>query len=692
MIPRALAAILLAGAPPTPAAAPPNLLLITIDTLRADRLGAYGYAKAETPALDGLARAGVLVEDATVQAPQTRPSHASILTGLYPYEHGLRDNFSPPLRPGVETLATVLQAKGYDTAAFLGGAPVAAASGLNRGFAVYDDHFPGAGAGLDTLGERRAAAVVDSALAWLARPRTRPFFVWVHLYDPHAPYEPPAPYAQRHPGRPYDGEVAYADAQVGRLLQRLAAAGLRERTLVAATSDHGESLGEHGEEEHLVLVYDATLRVPLVLSWPGTLPAAARVSGQFRSVDLMPTLLGLLGVAPPRTSGVSRAEEVRKGGRLAANESYAESLYGQIHFGWAPLRAIRAEGFKYVEAPRAELYDLVRDPGETRNLIDDRGSVAARMRERLLTFDRGGGTPAAAAPPPDTATLERLAALGYVSSGPAARTAATGADPKDKVRAHEAFHRDSREAVRRFKAGDLDGALPILERLARGDSASFEVDYFLGKALLRKRRFAEAATAFEEAAALFPRFAATWVDLAEAHRRQGRLAAAGASVARGLALFPEGAALHEADGLVKQQAGDLAGARAALEKARTLDPGAGRARLALSAIYRDQGDLPRAVAELQEAVRREPRFADAWNALGTLLAATGQTAGAEAAFRAVLAATPDDPDALWNLAELLIKGGRNAEAVPLLEHLQRVVPGSTEVKNALREATAAGKR
>src|SRR5262245_26979717 len=230
-------------------AAAPNLLLVTIDTLRADHLRCYGDAAIETPSMDRLAREGVLLEDAVVQVPQTRPSHASIMTGRYPYEHGVRDNFSQPPRADLPTLATLLKASGFDTAAFIGGFPLTRDAGLNRGFDVYDDHLAGGPEGSgQALAERRASRVVDSALAWLGRPRARRFFAWVHLYDPHAPYRPPAPFDKTYSSRPYDGEIAYADQQLGRLLEALDRDGRARNTIVLVTSDHGEGLGEHGED------------------------------------------------------------------------------------------------------------------------------------------------------------------------------------------------------------------------------------------------------------------------------------------------------------------------------------------------------------------------------------------------------------------------------------------------------------
>src|SRR5438093_11208 len=443
-----LGLLLLLGA----AASRPDVLLITIDTLRADHVGAYGYAAAQTPALDRLAREGVLLEEAVAQVPQTRPSHASLFTGRYPFEHGIRDNISAPLPSKIPTLATLLGRAGYETAAFIGAYPVARPSGLDQGFDTFDDPFSdpphptlspkGKRVHTEPRSERRASEVVDHALAWLAKPRDKPFFLWVHLYDPHAPYEPPSPYRQRFARRPYDGEVAYADAEVSRLLAWLDRSRRRANTLVVATSDHGEGLGDHGESEHMLLGYDSTLRVPMLISWPGRLPAGARIAGQFRSVDLLPSLLELLALPAASTSGVSRAADLRSGARIPEGESYAESLYGSLHFGYAPLRALRGHGWKYIDAPRAELYRVADDAGETKNLLAAQGQVAGGMRARLRGYEAAVTRPT---PSPDAPAdaAEKLAALGYLGGGFFAGTP-SGADPKDHLAELEANERQPR--------------------------------------------------------------------------------------------------------------------------------------------------------------------------------------------------------------------------------------------------------
>jgi arylsulfatase A-like enzyme/parvulin-like peptidyl-prolyl isomerase len=663
---------------------PGNLLLVTIDTLRADHVGAYGDPKAQTAALDRLAREGVLVEEAVAHVPQTRPSHASILTGRYPYEHGLRDNAAGPLAPGMPTLATVLKAAGYDTAAFIGAYPVSRSSGLDRGFELYDDPFETA---VDGRTERRAQEVVDRALGWLRRARGRPFLAWVHLFDPHAPYTPPQPFAGRFAGRLYDGEVAYADSQVERLLAWLDSSGLRRNTLVVVTSDHGEGLGEHGEEEHGLLVYDSTLRVPLVLSWAGHLPAGARTRGQFRSVDLLPTLLELLGVPAIRTSGTSRAEVLAHGSRIPDNESYAESLYGAVHFGWARLRALRSQGWKYIEAPRPELYRLLEDPGETRNVLELRGQVASGMRESLGRYGGGAGDAAAAAPV-DQGALERLAALGYVGGGAGIPIKVTGQDPKDGVREFERARRTMREALRLFKQNDFDRALPLLEQLSRGPTGSFNVEFYLGRALLEKGRANEALPHLQRAMEAAPKATSTAFYLAQAQLASGLESEAATTVARGLEKTPDNPDLLEVKGRLLLRKDDLPGAHAALEKARTLDPGNARVRAELSEAFRRLGDPARAEVEAAEAERLDPRSPEPHVMRGLALAALDREGEAAEALRAALKLAPDHPEALYYLAAVELNAGHAAAARGLLRKLLAVAPRYPGADEALRLANA----
>jgi choline-sulfatase len=690
MLAGALALVAAAGAP--------NVVLVTIDTLRADRVGVYGHAAAHTPTLDRLAGEGVLLEDAVVQVPQTRPSHASIFTGLLPYEHGIRDNYSHALAAGTPTMASLLRAAGWATAGFVGAYPVSRPSGLDRGFSVFDDPF----SSLDVTTreaptERRAGEVVDHALAWLRKPRGKPFFAWVHLYDPHAPYEAPPPWGERFAKSPYDGEVAYADAELGRLVAWLDGAGLRSRTLVVVTSDHGEGLGEHGEDEHMFFVYDSTLHVPLVLSWPGRLPPGIRVGGQFRSVDLLPTLLELLGVPAPPTSGVSRAAVLRSGGRIPRSESYAETLYSQLHFGYAPLRALRGDGWKYIGAPHPELYHLADDPGETRNLIDERASVAAAMRKALRACDRGASSPPEL-PEVDPAVAERLAALGYVDGEAVPAGAGSGIDPKDRIAELQAYQRDTRRGIDLYRRRSFAEAARVLDRLARGPIPSFNVEFYLGRSLLEERRFAEAIPHLRRAVEMAPSrrslsglaAAPVYARLVEAYAGAGQMGTAMKTLDEALEASPANAELLRARGTLLLRQGDLAGARAALEKARGVDASEPRLHVELSNVYRNLGDLARARDEAREALRLDPDSPDAHVAHGLVLGALGREPEAGRAFREALRRAPDHPDALFYLGSVELRAGHAKEALPLLERLVEKAPDYPGARDTLALARKLG--
>jgi Flp pilus assembly protein TadD len=512
----------------------------------------------------------------------------------------------------------------------------------------------------------------------------------VHLFDPHAPYEPPEPYRKRHAASPYDGEVAYADAQLGRLLARLDESGAGERTLVVVTSDHGEGLGEHGEDEHMLFVYDSTLKVPLVLSWPGRLPAGARVRGQFRSVDLLATLLDLVEVPAPPTSGASRAPALQTGGRIPTNESYAESLYAQLHFGYAPLRALRGDGWKLIDVPRPELYRLSEDPQEKRNLIDQRASVASAMRASLRRFDREQDS-VPEMPEVDEAAAERLAALGYVGGGPASGGSASGVDLKDRIAEVQRYTRDMREGLRLYREGQFAAAARLLRRVSETSPPSFNVQYYLGRSLLDARRYAEAIPYLRKAAEMAPTrrtlsglaAAPIYAYLVEAYAGAGQTSTALQTLDTALAVAPTNAELLRAKGSLLLRQGDLGGARAALEKARSANAREGRLHVELSNVYRNLGELAPAEREAREAVRLEPKSPEAHVALGLAAGALGREAEAGRSFREALRLSSDHPDALFYLGAVELRAGRVAAATPLLERLVAKAPDYPQARETL---------
>lgn len=413
------------------------MVVVTVDTLRPDHLGAYGYSKIETPSLDAIAKRGVLFENAVAQTPLKPPSHASIFTGQNPNVHNVRNTGGFVLQSSAHPLARILQEQGWDTGAFVGSAVLKKLFGFANGFAVYDDEMPRPGNRQDFREdpERRASAVVDRAVAWLdGRSSAKPFFLWVHVYDPHIPYNPPAEFAQKYKGRPYDGEIAYTDQQLGRLFEAVAKKSPAEKTIIAVLSDHGESLGEHEEQTHGVFIYDSTLRIAFLMAGPG-IPAGVKVKQQARSIDFLPTLLDLVGASSPgNIQGVSLVPFF-SGKNAATDISYAESLYPKMNMNWSELRAIRTNRWKYIRAPRPELYDLQADPSELRNVIKEHGPEAQRFEAQLSNVLGVNGTEKVSTAMVDERVMDQLKTLGYLSSsgGRSYELTGKGIDPKDRT-------------------------------------------------------------------------------------------------------------------------------------------------------------------------------------------------------------------------------------------------------------------
>src|SRR6476659_8090698 len=365
-----------------------NLVIVTLDTTRADRIGAYGSHEVETPTIDRLASEGVLFEQAVSAAPLTLPAHSSLFTGRFPPEHGVRDNGGFFLGPEQLTLAEVLKARGYRTGGFVGAYVLDSKWGLNQGFDTYVDDFDLSKTRGVSLGaiQRPGNEVVDKALPWIQQSAATPFFAWIHLYDAHSPYRPPEPFASRYRGHPYNGEIAFADSQVGRIVAQLQSSGLFDRTVVVVMGDHGESLGDHGESAHGFFIYESVTHVPLVIRAPFSLTANRRVADPVRSVDVMPTVLDLLGVPQPGAiSGVSLVSLMTGAKRELGLDTYSEAMYPLHHYGWSDLRALRSGRYKVIDSPRPELYDLDRDPQEATNIFAERQALGDRMIAQLRT-------------------------------------------------------------------------------------------------------------------------------------------------------------------------------------------------------------------------------------------------------------------------------------------------------------------
>jgi choline-sulfatase len=633
-----------------------NLLLVTLDTVRADHLGCYGYAAAETPTLDRLAAEGVRFAHASSPVPLTLPSHTTLLTGLLPPHHGARNNGVRGLTAETPTLATLLAGAGYRTAAFVAAFVLDHRFGLERGFQVYDDEIERpANASWLLEAERPGDQVVDRALAWLERDDPRPFFLWVHLYDAHAPYNPPSPYRERHPDQPYDGAIAFADAQVGRLLASLGQRGLAAGTVVAVVADHGESLGEHGELTHGLLLYEPALAVPLLLRAPGLRPHA--VATPVSTVDLAPTLAGLLGrrfaggaagAATRELDGRDLSATLLAGREPAPGEIYAETRYPEV-FGWSPLYALRRRGLKFIAAPHPELYDLGADPAEARNLAGQGAATASGFAARLAAIAANAPStrPAAA---PDQETRQRLASLGYVAAAPVpgagrfeGAAATTGLlDPQHSVALFQRFQ----QAHAALQAGRTETALAELVPLVAADPGNPVFRTRLAQTLAESGQTERAITLYRDVAKLTSRDSEAWYNLAGALREGGRLAEA----------------------------------RSAIAKAIALDPGRPEAHNTLGIVCLAEGKPEQARQEFARAIVADPRNAHAWNNQGNVLRALGRTAEAEQSYRRAAAVAPHYADPWNGLGTLEVDRDHPAAALPYFERAIALAPGNSEAR------------
>jgi arylsulfatase A-like enzyme/Flp pilus assembly protein TadD len=675
-----------------PVGSGPNVLLVTIDTLRADHVGVYGAAYAATPNLDRLGAEGVRFETAIASSPLTLPSHASILTGRYPPGVGVRHNGVYRLAESAESVAERLRAAGYDTGAFVSAFVLAARFGLAQGFDHYDAdtslEYSGPGGYL----ERRADAVTDRAISWLASAE-RPFFLWIHYYDPHARYRPPPPFTERFAERPYDGEVAYVDAEFGRLLKGLRDSGELDRTFVIATSDHGESLGEHGEPDHGYTLYDAVLRVPLLLRGPG-LPSGKVVGELVRGVDIAPTLLALLDLEPLSQSDGVSLEPLWRDAGTPPGPAYAETLAPELELGWSPLYAVRTPRFHYVRAPRPELYEVSSDPRQRRNLLEHDPQRAKQIADELdaqidailaqAVEEQSGAL--------DPETRERLNALGYAL--PAQPPPRTGLDPKDGLRllgdfwaANEAYARkdfsEARELLDRvlermpessrahallaflhLHTGDPGQALPHMEAAADLAPRSAYYRALVGEIQQELGNAQAARAAFHAAAALDPSEPLAQIGLMGEQARQGNLAAAELHARTALAGASRDATVRLKIGKVWAGVGVHARALEAFQDAVRLDPDSEYARMQLCIALARMG---RAEASRKHRAQAGEMARDPWlvSRLGLAHARGGNLESAEAVLRELLQAHPDYRPARRGLARVLRASGRAEEAESL---------------------------
>jgi arylsulfatase A-like enzyme/Flp pilus assembly protein TadD len=656
-----------------------SVLLVSIDTLRADVLGCYGRADAGTPWIDRLAAGGVRFETARAHNVVTLPSHANLLSGRLPTAHGVHDNSGFRFPPETPTLAAILRDAGWRTGAFVSAFVLDSRFGLDRGFEVYDDRLGGGGTSASfAVPERPATRTVAAARLWIDSMAGQRWFAFVHLYEPHFPYAPPEPFASRFAGRLYQGEVAAADTALGSLLAPILAAK-NGRVLVVLTSDHGESLDEHGEATHGIFAYDATLRVPLVFYAPGIL-APAVVRTPVRHVDVLPTVLDALGLPAP--AGLPGRSLLGLDARGADHgDSYFEALSASLDRGWAPLRGVVEGELKYVDLPLPELYDLRADPREEKNLVAARPRDVERLRGRLSSLRAAEASPAARVEE-ERGTLDALRALGYVSGGGAAAKEHYGEDDDPK------------------RLVDLD---------ARGAEAL---------ALYQRGEYDRAAAACTDMLHRRPDMRAVWLQLAAVERARGRLDAAIDAARAAVRLQPLDAAAASFLGVYLTEAGRAAEAVSLLEpyarpeaadpdvltalgmaQARTgrteaslatftrlldRDPTNALALVNLGTVYLMAGDRATARQAFESALDFDDAVARAHNALGVIAAGEGREDEAIARWKRAAALDPRDYQTLFNLGRTLRERGRPEEARPYLEAYLRAAPRALEARDIAR--------
>ena len=646
-----------------------NVLLVTIDTLRADRVGAYGKASGLTPTIDRLAREGVRFDNARSHVPLTLPSHVSLLTARIPPRHGVRDNGTYRLDAGQPTIATLLHASGYRTAAFVGAFVLDARFGLARGFDLYDDFYgEGTIPGRVEVVERRAEKVTTPAAAWIASAAT-PWFAWVHLYDPHEPYAPPEPYAARFPDAPYDGEVAYADGALGTLLDSLSRAGRLDRTLVIVTADHGEALGDHQERTHGLFAYESTLRVPLVFWCRDRIPAgvAAAATGL---VDVAPTILDLLGRDMADVDGRSARTQLSNRADQPARPAggYFEALNASLTRNWAPLTGIVSDGMKLIDLPIPELYDLRADPAETTNVYAQRTDVARRL-ERLL--DGIARAPAAGAAV-DAETAARLQSLGYVvgQARTGQRQFTTADDPKNLVALDVALD----EAMAAAGRHEYDRAVAQLRGVI-AKRADLPVAYDRLAFVLRAAgRPAEAIEVIEGAAAKGLADSPLLVTLGTLLQETGRLDRSAAVLEAAVQMNPQDLEAKNRLGTTYARMGRAEDAERAFRAVLDVDPTSGEALTNLGVLFLTTNRRDQAVATLREALAADAGLVGARNTLAVAYARSGNLEGAVVEWRAVLQSQPENPDVLYNIGTALLQLGRSQEAIAYLERFVAAAP------------------
>jgi arylsulfatase A-like enzyme/Flp pilus assembly protein TadD len=657
-----------------------NVILVTVDTLRADKIGCYGNTLVRTPTIDAFAASGIRFEDCITQAPLTLPSHTTILTGTLPIHHGVRDNGGFVVPSELVTMGEVFKARGYATSAFVAAYVLDSKWGLDQGFDTYFDKFDLSRFDKISLGEvqRPANEVIDEALGWLERNKDGRFFAWIHLYDPHTPYGPPEPFNSEYPQSPYLGEIAFADSQLARLKGFIDRNGLGDHTFLVLAGDHGESLGEHQEQTHGFFVYQAALHVPLIVVTP--FPGLRGViSGETVGlVDILPTVCEMTGIAVPAgVQGTSLVPSFFRPGARADRLAYSETFYPRYHYGWSDLRSVQDGRYKLILAPVPELYDLDLDPREQKNLVYLEKQVFEDLsaRAEALMAEAGRNALEVDLGKVDEETREKLAALGYVGSFMDSSKLAGKklADPKDKIVIFNELSR-AREAG---LEGDAEEAIRRIQAIIAEDPTIADAYFSLGNVLNRARRFEEAGEAFKKSLELKPDDSFAAINIALSYQALGRADEAEAFVLDYMARGFEDSQLYFLLGNLRVRRNDPDKAIVYFTKCLELNPRSASAHNGLAAVYLNreaEGDLARAEEQLSAAAAINPTLLSLRYNKAQLREKQGRLAEAADLYLAELEDAPKTYKALYNLSRVYRLMGREDDELETLKRTIEVEP------------------
>ncbi|MGA1876285.1 MAG: tetratricopeptide repeat protein [bacterium] len=615
-----------------------NIILITIDTLRADHLGCYGNSTMKSPHLDAIAREGVIFPHAYTPVPVTLPSHTSIFTGLYPFYHGVRNNGTFKADDKLETLTEVLRQHGFDTAAFIGSFVLDSRYGLNQGFDSYDDHMKkDPNQAFMVYNERTAGEVVQSAITWLREHGRQRFFLWLHCFDPHAPYEPPEPFSTMYRKNLYDGEIAYVDHALGDLFSSLKEQNMFDETLLVITSDHGEGLGEHAEKTHAIFVYDSTLHVPLIMRYPQEISGGSVVEMNVSTIDIMPTILDIFNIRHTlQFHGKSLLGLIHGSREFSRQELVCETFYTLYNHNWSPLEGLRTAKWKYIKAPRSELYDLEHDPKEMVNLFHQEKETARQLEGRMRELQRAAGSPwsdASAQLKMDKDTQDRLKSLGYVWMAPVPSTRRSDflPDPKDMISTLDYLNMGTYYYTR----GDYRKAVEQFKLMLQINPDDVFTHFVLGY-LYDKQDLADLAIQeLQEAIRLDPTYVNAYNNLGTLYNRLGKIHEALEVLKIALQLNPDYIEIHDN----------------------------------LGVIYFTLKEYDKAIEEFKKAAELDPQRYEAYSNLGSVSMAIGKDLEAEQVILKALEINPSFLEALNNLGSLYIKKGDYAQAVQKFQEL-----------------------